>query len=270
MSRYISYREIAAGIRLKQGDRVYLSSDILALAWAARQHGENFTADELIDSFQKQITPEGTLLIPAFHFGFSNEGSYDYRNTPSSAGALGNAALKRKDFRRTAHPMHSFCVWGKDQERLCSMQNRNSFGSDSPFAYMHKEHVIQVMLGTDYQRSLTFVHYVEFMADVPYRFYKEFTGSYTDENGIRTERTYQYPARYLEPGSTEKFNRIGSILEEQEKAESYEINGIQIKKVLLADSYPLIYQDAKENMCRNLYDFKTDREKIWNSRTAVR
>lgn len=261
--QYISFKEIAAAIGIKSGDIVYLSSDILSLAWTAKANGECFGIDGLIDSFQKEITPEGTLLIPSFHFDFSNYGIYDYRKTPSATGALGNAALRREDFMRTAHPMHSFCVWGKDKGMLCGMQNLNSFGADSPFAYMYENNAVQVMLGTDYQRSMTFVHYVENMAGVPYRFYKEFTGAYVDRNGMETIRTYQYPARNLELGSVEKFNRIGKKLEEAGIAKSYEINGILVRKVPLAESYPLIYRDAKHNMCRNLYDFNIDREFIW-------
>lgn len=268
MKGYISYEEIAAAIGLKAKDRVYLSSDLMALAWNARQHGEKFSADALLESFQKQITDEGTLLVPTFHFSFSDQGTYDYKKTPSAAGALGNTALQRDDFKRTAHPMHSFCVWGKDQEQLCTMQNLNSFGSDSPFAYMEQNQVIQVMLGTDYQRSMTFVHYVEHMAGVPYRFYKQFTGSYTDENGVETVRTYEYPARNLELGSVEKFNRMGKILEEQGIAASYEINGIVVKKVMLGSSYPVIYHDAKYNLCRNLYDFQADRARIWEQQAG--
>lgn len=263
MTAYVPYLDLAAAIGLQPKDRVYLSSDLMALAWNARQHGETFCADALLDSFQKQITEEGTLLVPAFHFSFSNQGTYDYKHTPSAAGALGNTALQRTDFQRTAHPMHSFCVWGKDKDRLCALRNRNSFGCDSPFAYMEQNQVIQVMLGTDYQRSMTFVHYVEYMAGVPYRFLKQFTGSYRDENGAESIRTYEYPARDLELGSVEKFNRIGKILEDQGIAECLTINGIMIRKVMLAESYPVIYQDAKYNQCRNLYDFEADRAQIW-------
>ena len=260
---YLSYKFIAAAIGLQRADRVYLSSDLLALAQTARLHGEAFSADALIDSFQEQITKEGTLLIPTFHFDFSNQGFYDYTNTPCTTGALGNAALKRADFQRTAHPMHSFCVWGRDQALLCAMQNSNSFGCDSPFAYMHQQNVIKVMLGTDYKRSMTFVHYAETCAEVPYRFLKQFTGTYVAKDGTASVRTYEYPARYLELGSTEQFNRIGQILEARGIAQSCQINGIPVKKVRLSDSYPIIYQDAKYHMCRNLYDFTLAREQIF-------
>lgn len=264
MKEYISYQEIPNRIGLRPGDCVYLSSDLMALALTVKKNGENFCMDEFINAFLEQITQTGTLMIPTFHFDFSNKGVYDYRNTPSSTGALGNVALKREDFCRTKHPMHSFAVWGKDQELLCGMQNLNSFGKDSPFGYMHENNVIQIMLGTDYQRSMTFVHYVENMAKVPYRFYKEFTGEYVDERGERSNRTYEYPARYLELGSVERFNRVGEILEEQKIVKEFVLNDIPIKKVPLGESYPIIYHDAKYNMCRNLYDFEKERELIWN------
>ncbi len=263
--KYIPYLDIASHLNIKKGERIYLSSDIMAISYIAQLNGEKFDMNQFIDSFLDLLTPEGTLLIPTFNFQFSNKGMYNYLKSPSTTGALGNTALRRKDFKRTMHPMHSFCVWGKDKEYLCNMKNLNSFGEDSPFAYMRKENVVQIMLGTDYQRSMTFVHYVEKKADVPYRFYKEFQGNYIDENGHETERTYQYPARYLELGSVEKFNRIGKILEEKKIAYNYEIDGISIKRVNLGQSYDVIFEDAKNNECRNLYDFECDRDIIWKN-----
>jgi hypothetical protein len=107
------------------------------------------------------------------------------------------------------------------------------------------------------------------MADVPYRFYKEFTGEYTDERGIKSIRTYQYPARYLELGSVEKFNRIGKQLEEKNIVQEFMLNGISVKKVPLGESYTMIYEDAKYNMCRNLYDFNVKRKLIWKQGERV-
>lgn len=68
--------------------------------------------------------------------------------------------------------MHSFEVWGKDQDYLVTLDNRNSFGSDSPFAYCISHHVKQIILGTDYVHAMTFVHYAEVSCNVPYRFAK--------------------------------------------------------------------------------------------------
>lgn len=264
MADYISYTEIPKIIGIKKGDRVYLSSDILMLSFLAMKNGEKFDLDKLLDSFLEAIGVEGTLLVPTFNFDFSNKGYYDIVNTMSTTGALGNAALKRNDFKRTKHPMHSFSVWGREQEYLCAIENLNSFGPDSPFAYMKDKNVIQVMLGTDYQRSMTFVHYAETCAKVPYRFHKEFTGTYVDETGKEGTVTYEYPARVLEYGTHEMFNRIGEILEQKGISKKYDVNGVVINKCMLGDSFDTIYDDAANNMCRNLYDFDVDRDMIWS------
>lgn len=263
MEEYNPYKKIVLQLGLKSGDCVYLSSDVMKLAFYSSIHGEIFDLNKLINSFQKVITLKGTLMIPTFNFDFSNHGVYDYSNTPSATGALGNAALKRDDFLRTLHPMHSFAVWGKDQKLLCSMNNCNSFGEDSPFGYMHCKNVTQIMIGADYQKCMTFVHYVEKKANVPYRFNKKFTGDYTDADGNTDKRTYEYPARYLELGSVEKFNRIGVILEQKKISSKYFLNDIPIYKVLLGDSYDTIYTDAVYNKCKNLYDFNCNRDDIW-------
>lgn len=269
MGDYISYLEIAKSLGIKPGDKVYLASNIMPVAFIASQNGETFEPNKLIDSFKEAVTEKGTLLIPTFHFDFSNKGVYDYRNTPCFTGALGNAVLKRDDFKRTKHPMHSFCVWGADKDRLCNMDNLNSFGDDSPFGYMLSENVIQVMLAADYQQCMTFVHFVERRADVPYRFFKQFTGDYTDENGVTTTRTYEYPARYLEMGSVEKFNRIGAILEQKGISKKEEINGYPVIITRLGDCYDTIYEDAKNNMASNLYDFNCTREDVWSKNIKI-
>lgn len=262
---YIPYEEIPSHLGIHRGDKIYLASDVLALSFVARKHGEMFDADKMLDAFIREIGSEGTLMVPTFNFVFSNEGHYDIRNSESHVGALGNAALHRDDFQRTFHPMHSFAVWGKDCEKLCSMQNANSFGADSPFAYMREKGVRQVMLGTDYKRSMTFVHFVEYMTKVPYRFIKYFVGKYIDRDGRERELTIPYYARDLSLGSVERFNRMGIILEDSGVSQKAEFNGVSVYVVELRDSYDLIERDILENRCANLYDFQVDRNQIWEN-----
>ena len=262
---YIPYEKIPSRLGIHRGDKIYLASDVLMFSFVARQHGETFEADKMLEAFIREIGAEGTLLVPTFNFVFSNEGHYDIRNSESHVGALGNAALHRDDFKRTFHPMHSFAVWGKDQDMLCSLQNKNSFGEDSPFAYMKENGVRQVMLGTDYKRSMTFVHFVEYMTKVPYRFIKYFTGKYIGKDGVEQELTIPYYARDLSLGSEERFNRMGKILEENGVSQKVEFNGVSVYVVELRESYDLIERDILENRCANLYDFQVNRNQIWGN-----
>ena len=77
---------------------------------------------------------------------------------------------------------------------------------DSPFGYCLGKHVRQIILGTDYVHAMTFIHYAEYVCNVPYRFAKSFTGQYVTREGIEEQRTYDYPARKLEIEPKEIFN----------------------------------------------------------------
>lgn len=257
------YEELVKSFSLSKGENLYLSSELLKFALVFKRKGLQLDCDVLIEAFQDAIGVEGTLLIPNFSFEFNNNHYYDPRKTKGTSGTLGKYAMERKDFKRTKHPLHSFEVWGKDADLLTSTEYLNSLGNDSPFAYCLGHHVKQVILGTDYKHALTFVHYAEACCNVPYRFIKQFTGTYVTENGIEEQRTYNYFARKLEIEPQERFGRIGEILEERGTAQKIELFGIKSYKIDLATSFPIICEDIISNQCRNIYDFNIDRELIF-------
>lgn len=257
------YQELTQQLQVEPGEKLWISSELLGMIMSWRRLGVKLDTDALIDAFQAAVGPEGTLLFPVFTFEFSNHKYFDYRNTKGITGALGNAALRRPDFVRTQHPMHSFAVWGRDQQKLAAMDNRHSFGDDSPFGYCLTEHVRQIMLNTDYVHAMTFIHYAEAKYQVPYRFAKTFTGTYVDAQGNASQRSYDYAARYLEIEPEECFNRMGSILEQTGVARKYNFAGNNHISVDLAESMPTLRRDICENMCRNIYDFNIPREEIF-------
>ncbi len=259
------YEELVDRFGLKKGDNIWLSSDLIQLALMCKSKNMKFDGSALLNEFQRAIGKEGTMLLPAFSFEFSNKKYYDIKKTKGAAGALGNIALSMPEFRRTRHPMHSFAVWGRDAKRLASMDNRHSFGVDSPFAYCVGSRVKQIILGTDYVHAMTFIHYAEVTCSVPYRFAKSFTGTYVDESGTGEQRTYDYAARKLEIEPKEQFNRMGKILEEMGISQKVDIDGITCYVIGLASSYPVICKDIVENQCANIYDFNIPREHIFTT-----
>lgn len=257
------YDEIVSGFNINEGDNLWISSELLKLIIVLKKVGIKFDGDELINAFQRKVTNSGTIMIPTFNFDFSNKGYYDIVNSKGTTGALGNIALGREDFKRTKHPMHSFAVWGKNQELLINMNNKHAFGVDSPFSFCIGHHVKQIILGTDYEHAMTFVHYVESICEVPYRFHKCFHGIYIDEHGVSKKKIYDYAARKLEIESIEQFNRIGKILEKQETSKKIDIFGIECYVIDLAVSFLLICKDVIENKCANIYDFNIPREQVF-------
>lgn len=257
------YEKIVDCFELTEGDNVWISSELIKLVLILQDKNITFEGNELINAFQKKIGVTGTILIPTFSFEFSNKGFYDIKKTIGVTGALGNIALKRDDFNRTNHPMHSFAVWGNDQKILTSMMNKNSFGFDSPFGYCIKKKVKQIIIGADYNRAFTFIHYAEVSCNVPYRYQKSFTGEYVNKNGSTELRTYDYMVRNLDISPTEQFNRIGKVLEKECISKKINVLGIDCYLLDLAKSFPIICKDIIENKCANLYDFNISRNIIF-------
>ena len=120
MKKNNKYDEIIEKIsELKKGDILCITSDIIPLVLNFRKHKETFDPNKLIDAIIKKIGKGGTLLLPSFNWDFCKGKKYDYLKSPPQTGSLPSIVFKRKDFKRTKHPIYSFLVWGKDQKFLC-------------------------------------------------------------------------------------------------------------------------------------------------------
>lgn len=254
--QYISYENIIFELeQIKQGDIVYIVSDILKLSVVCRENGERMDLNRFIDSIQQKVGPEGTVLIPTFNWDFCKGETYDIRKTVSRTGALGNAALKRTDFQRTRHPLYSFMVWGKAKEELANADGKDAFGEDSVFGYLYRNKAKALVIGLPTLSGLTFIHYIEQMVGVPYRYSKDFTAGYIDENGVETVKTYSMYVRDLDmdPKHINGFEPLGKILEEKGISVNYLINGIPFHVVNLVEMYPVVEADILQNDSRNMY-----------------
>ena len=118
MKKLNNFKDIISYIDIQKGDILCISSDITKLLAKCRENKEVFNPNLFIDIIKEKIGSKGTILFPTFNWDFCKGKKFDYYKTPSQVGALGNVALKRKDFRRTRHPVYSFAVSGYDQKYL--------------------------------------------------------------------------------------------------------------------------------------------------------
>ena len=123
----------------------------------------------------------GNHLLTAFTVASGND---NYKSEKGVIYSKDGKALSRDDFARTKHPIYSFAVWGKGKEELCAMDNKSSFGIDSPFTYMTNHEFKNLFIDKDLGHSFVYVHYVEEqVGNIPYRYLKDFTADYIDEDG---------------------------------------------------------------------------------------
>ncbi|MDR1944158.1 MAG: AAC(3) family N-acetyltransferase [Synergistaceae bacterium] len=245
------YREWVNRLDIKSDDVLLVSSDIQRAALTVMRNGEIFSPSLLIESFQKKLGPEGTLLFPTFNWGFCRGVAFDYKNTPCMTGTLGREALKRSDFRRSLHPIYSFAVWGRDRDRICGTDNVSSFGADSPFAYLHKFGK-NLIIDVSMRHCMTFTHYVEEQTGVPYRFMKTFTAPYRGPDGREEIRSYDMFVRRLEMNVETLIDPLGEDLKAEGLCRTCFIDGVAFSTLLFSDFFMAARRDILENRAGKL------------------
>ncbi len=258
MSDYVKLRQLASHFGLKKGDRVYVTSDVKSLLYGLMNNDDETDLNILIDGIIEIIGEEGSLVFPTFNWSFCGGKPFDYYKTPAKTGSLCKIAMARDDFRRTKHPIYSFTVWGKDTEDLCALDNKSSFGPDSPFAYMVEHGYRNLFIDKDLEHSFVFVHYAEQSVGnlhANYRYLKDFTGDYTDENGVTTKRTYDMNVRALDKDVTNVIYAFEDEFIEKGIMKRFYINDIEYKMIELKRSHPILQEDVRHNRSRRICSY---------------
>lgn len=258
MSDYIKLRQLAGHLGLGKGERIYVTSDVKSLLYGLMHNDDETDLNILIDGIIDIIGEEGSLVFPTFNWSFCSGEPFDYHKTAAKTGSLGKIALARDDFKRTKHPIYSFAVWGKDKEDLCALDNKSSFGSDSPFAYMVDHGYRNLFIDKDLEHSFVFVHYAEQSVGnlhANYRYLKDFTGDYTDENGITTRRTYDMNVRALDKDVTNVIYAFEDEFIEKGIMKRFYINDIEYKIIELKDAHPILQEDVRHNRSRRICSY---------------
>ncbi len=175
---------------LEQGDTILIHSSLKRTIMRYKEIGYDITPDIILDSFLKAVGNLGTVLLPLFNFDFAKGVPFDIRNTPSRMGALTESGRLRPSAVRTGHPIYSFAAIGYNASKFKNVNNYSGYGEDSPFAILRELNGKIAVLDLLDQNSMTFYHHVEEMHNVEYRYHKKFTGQYTDQNGLTSEREY--------------------------------------------------------------------------------
>jgi aminoglycoside 3-N-acetyltransferase len=156
----------------------------------------------------------GTLAVPTFNFSFAKGEPYDPQTTPSEGmGIFSEYVRQQPGARRTSHPMQSLAVIGAHAADLTSRNNLSAFDPGSAFDRMLELDFKLLLLGTDIQ-AVSIIHYSEQRAQVPYRYWKNFTGQVKNPStGDWETQTYRMYVRDLELNPQLKLHAIQEILQ---------------------------------------------------------
>jgi aminoglycoside 3-N-acetyltransferase len=162
---------------------------------AAMKEFYNFqgNADELIDKILEVISPEGTLLMPAFpkRACIHNKNFiFDPKTTPTAAGYLAETFRKRPGVTRSINTQHSVCAIGKYAKWLTQDHHKgvNCWDECSPWYRMTQLNALVFGLGLPANYIGTFDHCVEGTLYKEHEYWKlffnvEFTFKYRNTQG---------------------------------------------------------------------------------------
>lgn len=168
---------------------------------------KGFRRNDLLELLYQVLVELNVLniIIPTFTYSFCNHEDFDVIKSKTSMGSF-NEYVRKKDNRyRTHDPLLSLSVPNSLKNRFETFSEHSlGFGSGLDVLH-HMENVKFLFLGADMASCFTYVHYVEKILDVPYRFDMSFSGKIIDEYGNMCERNQfihtqcagvQLPERY--------------------------------------------------------------------------
>jgi aminoglycoside N3'-acetyltransferase len=185
-------------------------------------------------SLSGNLSSQGTLAVPTFNFGFTRGEGYDPLSTPSQGmGAFSEFVRQLPEMQRTPHPMQSLAVTGKWAGDLVARDTPSAFDKGSAFERMLELEFKLVLLGADIQ-AVSMVHYSEQRAQVPYRFWKDFTGPVNTQSG-KMVKTYRMFVRDLTIDPRLDLSPIQNELDKRGLWQSVAVNYGNISTCRLSD-----------------------------------
>ena len=120
-----------------------------------------------------------TVCMPTFTFSFCNGLDYNPATSASRMGVLNEFFRKQEGVIRSADPLMSVALMGEDKDLVTGV-GHVSCGENSTFDKLrHRDNVKFLFLGPKIGDCLTYMHYMEWLYSVDYRYNRVFRGDVT-------------------------------------------------------------------------------------------
>ena len=118
-----------------------------------------------------------TICMPTFTFSFCNGMDYNPATSSSRMGVLNEFFRKQEGVIRSADPLMSVALMGEDKDLVTGV-GHVSCGENSTFDKLrHRDNVKFLFLGPKIGDCLTYMHYMEWLYSVDYRYNRVFRGN---------------------------------------------------------------------------------------------
>lgn len=199
-----------------------------------------------LQAIQSVIGSEGTIAVPTFNFAFARGEDYDPLSVPSDGmGSFSEYVRQHPDSLRTTHPMQSLAVIGKHAQDLAERDTPSAFDEGSAYDQMIKSNFKLLLLGTDIQAA-SIAHYSEQRAQVPYRYWKDFSGRIRTNDTWET-RTYRMFVRDMDLDPRLTGQPVQTLLEQRGQWTQVALNYGQVSACNITDFIAIMDEILEED-----------------------
>lgn len=213
-----------------------------------------------LESLYKSIENLGvkTLVFPAFTYSFCNNEVFDVRHSKTSMGALIEYIRTNKSVVRSIDPLLSFITTGKDKHLFDGDLGNHSLGIGSAFDRLHNTDGVRFLFfGAEFEEYFTYVHYVEKILNVPYRFDKEFTGKIIDYDGNVYEDNH-YIHTQCGGVKLKNYEQMKAELIADSSMKAMRLGNLQVCSISEKEAYNAIYSRITNNINSFVHPFSKD------------
>lgn len=212
-----SIAEKIRAVGVTSGDVLYVASFSVVLGNAPQ------ILPDTIKAFQSVLGEKGTLVMPAFNWDYCSGKDFDVNKTPSQVGRLTEIFRTSPGVLRTSKPPWcTFCVWGKLAKTIAQIKSPTPFGDQSVLQFLYDHDAKYVLLGCSYNDAAVHVHWLEEKYQVPYRYWKEFSGSVVVDGKSFKDESRMF-ARRLDIGADIDSTPLTSIFDNTDKVKKINI-----------------------------------------------
>jgi len=189
----------------RKGDTLYLTIDMskvplpeikVELNTKSYKDRQDRWCQYVYEQILSIIGHDGTLILHSFSYGYIHGKEFDVDKTDSEVGPFTNYVRLLPEATRSLHPVFSLTGIGKNAKKILLNCGKSGFGPLSPFYRLSKFDAIFVGLGTTIGESMTYIHHLEQMYGVSYRFNQCFSHTVTCK-GHRIVGPWLVNLRYL-------------------------------------------------------------------------
>lgn len=177
MSMSISARQIQSEIQVAfdhiDSDVVALHTDLLRIGFFDEKHSSRQQKAAYLSRIN-DVSQDRTLLFPTFNYDFCRTGVYTPVSDPCQVGTLNEYVRKLYPDQRTLTPVFNFCICNNSSMSLEPVDN--PFSAASTFGELARRGATIVFFGAVLPNANTFIHHVEEVMNIGYRYIKPFPG----------------------------------------------------------------------------------------------